>query len=349
VPTPARVSAPSSSPAFAYVGVDVAKAHLDVFDPAAARRDARERRVDNAPAAMAALARRLARRGKAAAGGGGGGAPRPCVVVESTGGYERPLLRALVAAGVAAAHVHPLNVRLVARGLGGHAKTDRIDARGLARYGEVAAPMPLDPDEFGRTDELKQLVARRRQLVGQCAATRNQLEHVTSAAVRASAGRTLEHLRDEVAAVEGGIATLIDADAVLKARRDKLVETPGVGQATASVLVAAMPELGRRDRKAIVALAGLAPYDDQSGARDGARHITGGRPDVRAALYMAALVGVRHNPVLRAHYRSLRDGAPGRPALPGKAALVSCMRKLLLHLNAELGRMYRGEKTPERG
>lgn len=316
-PSSARPSAAAAVPL--YAGVDVSKSHLDVCLAG------RHSRVENTPADASALAARLARR-------------RATVVVEATGGYERTLLRACVSAGVPAARVNPLQVRHAAKGLGVLAKNDRLDANVLAEYGRLVRPEPIDPRDFALSDALRQLATRRRQLVEDCVRQKGHLEHLTEPHARASALRTLAFLETELKQVDRELHDAIGADEAAAARRERLVRTPGVGPATAGVLVACLPELGRRDRKAIVALVGLAPYDDDSGSRRGARQIRGGRVDVRNALYMAALVGIRHNPVLREHYKALK--AAGKP---GKVALVACMRKLLLHLNAELARLDRGE------
>jgi transposase len=306
-----------------YVGVDVAKRHLDVCLGGTAGRPAR---VANDAAGVAALAARLAAAARTPA-------PARLVVLEATGGYEDPLLRALLAAGVPVARVNPLRARRFAESRGQFAKSDPIDARVLADHARVngdrlhrAAPV----GENARV--LRELVSRRRQLVEQCVANRNQREHAASAAVRDSVDRTVKHLKGEVAAVEAEIQRLVDADAGLKARYRTLTSVKGIGPRVARVLVSELPELGRVGRGAVAALVGVAPFDDDSGGRTGRRHIKGGRPTVRAAVYMAALVGVRHNAVLRAHYRRLVDESKK----PKKVALVACMHKLLNHLTVLL-------------
>jgi transposase len=178
---------------------------------------------------------------------------------------------------------------------------------------------------------LRQLVARRRQLVEQCVANRNQLEHATVPAVRASVGRTVKHLREEVAAVEALIQAAIDAEPDLLARQQTLETVVGIGARVARVLVSELPELGRIGRAQVAALVGVAPFNDDSGGRAGARSIRGGRHTVRSALYMATLVAARHNPVIRDHYKHLQ--ARGKPK---KLALVACMRKMLNHLTTLL-------------
>lgn len=185
------------------------------------------------------------------------------------------------------------------------------------------------PSEQQQT--LKELVTRRRQLVDQCTASRNQREHVTSPIVQQSIDRTVMHLQTEIASVEADIQAIIDADDELKQRCDKLQQTPGIGPATARVLVTELPELGHAPRKAIAALVGVAPFNHDSGNQRGQRRIKGRRPTVRRAMYMATLVATRHNPTLKNHYQHLLN--QGKPK---KVALVACMRKLLTHLNAQM-------------
>jgi transposase len=294
------------------VGIDVSKHRFDVqagnesFSVAATGDD------------IGQLVRRLA-----------AAAPR-LIVVESTGGYERTLLHALLEARLPVALVNPRPVRHFARAMNLLAKTDTLDARVLALYGQVVRPRPLQ-ESADKTDALRQLIARRRQIVDDLTRQRNHREHATLTVVRESIARMLDALRIELDAIEAEVQRLIDADAPIKARFDKLLGVKGVGPATARVLVTELPELGVIDRKKITALVGLAPVADDSGTHRGSRHIAGGRTIVRCALYMATLVGTRHNPVIRDYYTRLR--AAGKPR---KVALVAAMHKLLLHLNAIL-------------
>jgi transposase len=160
---------------------------------------------------------------------------------------------------------------------------------------------------------------------------KNQLEHASLAAVRDSVLRLIEHLKVELAAIEALIDERLKLEPALRARFEKLQEVQGVGPATARVLVTDLPELGSSSRSSIAALVGVAPMNDDSGARRGPRRIQGGRLAVRCALYMATLTATRANPVIKAHDQRLR--AAGKPR---KVALVACMRKLLVHLNALL-------------
>jgi transposase len=321
-------SAPSSAPSSGgvFAGIDVSKAHLDLLLPVGA--------ATTAAAAAAAACRwpndrrgvgRLVRRLRRADG-------LKLVAVEATGGYERTLVDGLLAAGLPVARVNPLHVRRFAQSRGILAKTDRIDAAVLADFARCNADR-LRP--LSKTSDnarvLRELIARRRQLVEQCTANRCQREHATVASVRQSIDRTVKHLLRETAAVEAEIQRLIDADPQLAARQRKLLDVPGVGPRVSRVLVSELPELGQLDRRKIAALVGVAPFNDDSGNHAGRRSVRGGRACVRAALYMATLVATRHDPIIRSHYQHLRDRGK-----PKKVALVACMRKRLGYLTSLL-------------
>jgi transposase len=254
------------------------------------------------------------------------------IVVEATGGYERVLVQALLGAGLPVARVNPLHVRRFAQSRGLIAKTDALDAAVLADFARCNADRlrPLRAIDDNAV-MLKELTARRRQLVEQCVANQSQLEHATLPAVRQSIDRTIKHVRQEIAAIETQIQDLIDADGQLAARQRTLLSVPGIGPRVSRVLVSELPELGQLDRRQIAALVGVAPFNDDSGTHRGARHIRGGRSTVRAALYMATLVATRHDPVIKAHYEHLK--ANGKPK---KVALVACMRKRLNYLTSLL-------------
>ena len=297
------------------VGLDVSKAWLDGYAPASGRRF----RVSNDPAGIDAFLQKL-------------GDPTGCLVVmEASGGYERTAHRALVAQGVLAAIVNPKRVRDFARGMGLEAKTDRIDARLIARYGAVmhpaATPLP-DPARL----ELREILASRRQLVEEIAVRKQQLEHLQSPLVRAQVAKTLAFLQEEAKALLALLRTRIAADAALDADYALLTSMPGCGPILAATLLAEMPELGRLDRRKIAALAGLAPIAKDSGLREHRRVIKGGRSQVRNALYMAALASLKTDKSpLKARYAQLR--AKGKPP---KLALAALMRKMLVTLNAML-------------
>jgi transposase len=294
-----------------YAGVDVAAAHLDV----AVRPGGEAWRAANDEAGVAALAARLAALGPA------------LVVLEATGRAEAPLVAALAAAGLPVAVVNPRQVRDFAKAVGQLAKTDALDAAVLARFGEAVRPEPR-PLPDAATQELRALLARRRQLVEMLVAERNRLGGAPPR-VRALVEAHVAWLRRQQAEVEAALAAAVRASPVWRAREELLRGVPGVGPVLALTLLAALPELGTLDRKGIAALAGVAPLNRDSGAARGRRAVWGGRAAVRAPLYMAALVAARHNPAIRAFYRRLR--AAGKPP---KVALTACMRKLLTILNA---------------
>ena len=252
------------------------------------------------------------------------------LIVESTGGYERTVLYGMLGANLPVALINPRHIRNFAKAYGLLAKTDRLDAEVLARFAQhVPTRLALPTTEDQRA--LKELVARRRQLVDQITMQRNQREHVELGIVAESIDRTIEHLQTELAAIDSLIQQLIDRHDDLKARCAKVQTVKGVGPVTARVLVTELPELGRATRRQIAALVGVAPFNDDSGQHQGLRYIRGGRATVRRALYMATLVASRHNPVIRSHYQHLLQRGK-----PKKVALVACMRKLLIHLNTLL-------------
>jgi transposase len=252
------------------------------------------------------------------------------VVVESTGGYERDLLAMLLATHAPVALVNPRPVRDFARSLNLLAKTDRLDARVLALFGHHVRPR-LTESVSPQTETLRELVTRRRQLVEQLTMQRNHREHARLDAIRQSITRVQQQLHTELLAIEALIQQTIDARPDWKARYETLLSVTGIGPVTARVLVSELPELGVLDRRQLAALVGVAPFNHDSGGYRGPRHIRGGRPTVRCALYMAALVAARHNPIIRPYYQHLRQ--QGKPR---KVALVACIRKLINHLNSLL-------------
>lgn len=292
-----------------FVGIDVSKRYLDVALPE------RVERVNNDAAGIAAVAETLSK------------ADPELAVLEATGGYETGLVLALQGHGVPVAVVNPRQARDFARAQGRLAKTDAIDARVLARFAEVMRPSPLPPIDPSR-EALAGLVSRRRQLIDALIAERNHLEHATPA-VTAWIDRHVIMLRDQLAQVDAAIAATVEADQALAHRHAILTSVQGIGPATAAVLLAELPELGRIEHKQLAALVGVAPVNHDSGQFRGQRHIAGGRASVRCALYMATLSAVRHNHTLQVFYQRLRDN--GKPA---KVALVAAMRKLATILNA---------------
>jgi transposase len=299
------------------LGVDVSKAALDLsFAP----KDP-PRRLPNEPAAIRRLVDQLRQ-----------GPPR-LIALEATGGYERPLMHALMDAQLPVVRLNPLRVRRFAQSRGLLAKTDPIDARVIADFARSNAQRLSPMQPIGETARmLRELITRRRQLIEQTVASKSQIEHVTLPPLRQSIDRTIKHLCAEIKEIEKLIQQLIDQDPALTQRQQTLLKVRGIGPRVSRVLISELPELGKLNRRQIAALVGVAPFNDDSGTHSGPRRIQGGRATVRSALYMATLVAVRHDPILKARYQHLL----GR-GKPKKVALVACMRTMLNHLTTLLG------------
>jgi transposase len=294
-----------------YVGIDVSKAWLDV----AVEPQGQFWRTENFEKAIAILAVRL-------------GELRPaCIVVEATGGYEAKLVEALCAANLPVARVNPGRVRRFAQGLNWLAKTDKIDGKLLARFGEKANPrLTKLPDE--QEKRLGTLVKRRKQVLEMLVAEQNHLENANPEVLQYIQA-SLSMLQRQLDDLAQAIHSLIDQTPSLKSRQDLLLSVPGVGKITAATLTSHLPELGSCNRKEIAALVGVAPFSHDSGRKRGKRFIKGGRPAVRSILYMATLTATRCNPVIKAFYQRLLQAGK-----EFKVALVACMRRLLTILNA---------------
>jgi transposase len=257
---------------------------------------------------------------------------RPCapqlIVLEATGGLEVVVCARLAACGLAVVAINPRQIRAFAVALGRRAKTDRLDAAVIASFAERVRPdVRALPD--ATTQALGELVTRRRQIVGMITAENNRLQQAIDPRLRKRLNAHLAWLQRELSSIESDLDQAIRGSPIWRAQADLLTSVPGVGPATARCLIAELPELGQLDRRQLAALVGVAPINRDSGARSGTRQIGGGRARLRATLYMAALVGVRHNKTLAAfHARLIAAGK--RP----KVALVACMHKLLLILNA---------------
>lgn len=294
-----------------YVGIDVAKQSLDVCLLV----DAKRFSTTNDSKGFTQLLKALP-------------TPGSCLVVlEATGGYQRAVVAELVAAGHQVAVVNPRQVRDFARGLGFLAKTDRIDAEVIARFGQQAQPRSLEKSSRIQ-QELQQLVTRRRQLIDLRTAETNRLETATTKSVVKSLLSMVEQLEKKIRQIEKEISQLVESDEQLQCQAALIKSVPGVGAITAATLIAELPELGQLNRQEIAALAGLAPYNRDSGKFHGRRAIWGGRGAVRAVLYMAALTARRCNPVIQAFAQRLQDAGK-----PFKVVLTACMRKLLVILN----------------
>ncbi len=252
-----------------------------------------------------------------------------CVVMEATGGYEMPLSTALAAAGIPVAVVNPRQVRDFARSQGKLAKTDRIDAAVIAHFGEVSGVVaqPLIP---AAARELEALVTRRRQVIQMRTA---ELQHRPSTLpfVHHRIDRNLAAFEEELRDLHSELTQRLRENPVWREREELLRSVPGIGPVTVFSLLADLPELGSLDRRQAAAIVGVAPLNRDSGKFRGSRRYWGGRAHVRAALYMATLVGVRYNPVLKAFYERLVRAGKAK-----KVALTACMRKLLTILSAML-------------
>jgi transposase len=305
-----------------FVGLDVSKEFLDVAVRAG---ELKPFRVSRDEEGLDELVQRLSKAETTI----------KLVVVEATGGMERDVVAVLAAAGIAVAVVNPRCVRDFARSLGKLAKTDGIDAGVLAHYAEAVEPavQPV-PDALSR--EVEALLTRRRQVIQTLVSERNRrsgllLQRVTGPGKRVmdSLQRSIEWLEQELASLNDDLDGAIKDSPLWREKDDLLQSIKGVGPIVSRTLLGYLPELGQLNRKQIAALAGLAPFNNDSGKRCGKRSIWGGRAEVRAVLYMAAVTAVRWNDVLGAFFRRLV--AAGKPK---KVALTAVMRKLLIRLNA---------------
>jgi len=252
------------------------------------------------------------------------------IAVEATGGFETVVTAALAAAGLPVVVVNPAQVRHFAQAVGQRAKTDPIDAALIARFVEATRP-ELRPLADEATRLLADLVARRRQIVEMIGAERNRARRAPAGRIQRSIARLIAALEKELASVDGDIDAGVRGSPLWRAKEDLLASVPGIGPVIARTLMAELPELGTLSHKRIASLAGLAPYTRQSGRWKGQSRIGGGRKSVRSALFLAALVAGRHNPVLKA-FRDRLVGA-GKPKM---VAVIAVARKLLTILNAIL-------------
>lgn len=301
-----------------YVGIDVAKATLDV----AIGQESDLWREKNDAKGIAALVARLQE-------------VRPAlIVVEATGGLETLLLTALYEANLPFCRVHPGRVREFARSIGLLAKTDKLDARLLARFGEAVKPAAtvLPGEEEQR---LSALLARRRQVIEILTAEKNRLG-TAPAVIKERISQHILWLQEERDHLDKDIAHFINQTPVLAQKQELLQSVPGVGPVVSAILIADLPELGQLSRQKIAALVGVAPFNNDSGPRKGKRRVKGGREAIRSTLYMATLSSIQHNPIIQLFYKRLVDAGKQK-----KVAIVACMRKLLTILNA----MIRDDKA----
>lgn len=298
-----------------FVGIDVAKGELVV----ATLPEEVGWTIENDEKGIRTLVERLKRETPA------------LIVLEATGGYELAVVSALAAVALPVVVVNPRQVRDFARGTGELAKTDRIDARILALFGERVRP---EVRILAGEDQqaLDALLTRRRQLIEMLSAERNRLLQVFGRGtklVKKSLKAHITYLERELRVTDTELAEMIRESPIWRERDDLLQSVPGVGRVVSLTLLAELPELGRLNRKEIAKLVGVAPLARDSGTMRGKRMVYGGRASVRAALYMGALVATKYNPVIRALYQRLLTAGKAK-----KVALVACMRKLLTILNA---------------
>ena len=296
---------------YVYVGVDVSKEELEVWSPLTGRAT-----LANALASMQPWIEGLP--------------PEVCVVCEATGGYEDLLVAQLLARGLKVARVNPKRVRDYAKSQGWLAKTDRLDARVLAEYGKVSAPRPQEALPAYQA-LLRGLVQRRDQLIEFEKAEQARLDLERLPELKSSHRTLLRSLARQRQQLEKQLQLLLEHNPSLADRVNRLDGLEGIGRLTALAVLAYMPELGDLNRNRAAALAGVAPFADDSGQYRGRRKIKAGRFPLRRHLYMPALSAIRHNPVLKPFYHRLRTA--GKPA---KVAIVAVMRKLLITMNSAL-------------
>lgn len=295
-----------------FIGLDVGKAAIEVFITGLDQ----TRTITNDRSGLAALLRQIRK------------IANVHVILEATGGYERLAHEILLKAGISASVVNPIEVRQFIRGMGRRAKTDAIDAAMLAEFGRVRrpAPTPLPPAELQR---LSELLTYRRQLIDERTRLTNQMPHYRDPLVKRSAANRLRTITKDITRIEASMLETVQAIPRLNALFALISSVPGVGPISSLTLIAQLPELGSLSRRQIAALVGVAPFNRDSGGIRGYRAISGGRPQVRMVLYMAALVAMTHNKIMR----QFRDTLVNR-GKPKKVAIIACVRKLITILNA---------------
>jgi len=296
-----------------YIGIDVSKEYLDV----AVVPSKKNWRYPNDEEGISKAVSRLKKLAPA------------LIVLEPTGGLEASIAAALAAEGLGVAIVNARQIREFARATGKLAKTDGIDAQVMAEFARAIRPQvrPLRDEE---NQGIKGLVSRRRQLMEMLKAEKNRLA-IARKDVKPNITKHVEWLKKEVNEIDQNLRSHIEASPIWRAKDDLLQSIPGVGNVLSATLLADLPELGTLSRKQIAALVGVAPLNRDSGHMKGKRSVWGGRAPVRAVLYMAAMVGARYNPVIKAFYHRLLERGKAK-----KVALVACMRRLLTIMNSIL-------------
>jgi len=294
-----------------YIGIDISKHCFDLYDMA----DGKNMHFQNNPKQIKQCTGELKKRN-----------PK-LIVAEATGGYEIPLVTQLQAEKLPLALVNPRRIRDFAKAIGRLAKTDKIDAQVIAAYAATLEPPKQDPID-ANARKLKALIARRHQLTNMRTAEQNRTEHALDKTVAKSIKAVITTIDREIEKVEKQIKDHIDSQPLLKQKADHLKSIPGIGDTTAFMLVSELPEMGRLNRRQIAALLGVAPINRDSGTFRGKRMTGGGRKDVRARLFMATLVAVKHNPVIRCYYQRLLKNGKAK-----MTAIIASMRKLIVIMN----------------
>jgi transposase len=294
-----------------YVGIDVSKDRLDV----AVLGERQETQVDNTSQGIVQLVAWMQE------------LQPELIVVEATGGYQRAVVEALFHMGLCVAVVNPARVRQFARADGLLAKTDRLDAFVLAKFGKKMQPREYEGKSEAEK-HLSALLVRRKQLEEMLKAEQNRLRTISSS-LKNSVERSIAFLKEEKKILDEQIQQFLQEQQAWQEQTEILGSAPGVGPVTTATLLAELPELGKMDRKTIAALVGVAPMNYDSGRKRGYRKTKGGRTNVRSVLYMSTLVATRYNPVIRNQYQHLLKRGKEK-----KVALTACMRKFLTILNA---------------
>ena len=296
-----------------YIGIDVSKALLDVFNTY----DSSYHQYDNSAAGIKKLITVLKKYTK----------DQILITLEATGGYEKLAARALVEKGFSVAVINPRIIRAFAKASGKLAKTDKIDAKIIATYTEKM--QPESRLVFNKNhDKISELSTRRTQLIAMIVAEKNRLDKV-SPEIKKSILRIIKLLEKELAEIDDQLKASVQADETFAQKHALLKSVKGIGQKTATALIAYLPELGALEERKITALAGLAPFNCDSGKMKGKRMIWGGRSSVRTSLYMATMTAVRSNDAIKTFYHRLINA--GKPKM---VALTACMRKLIIIMNA---------------
>lgn len=296
---------------FVSIGIDVSKAYLDIFFYPLRK----SRRFDNSSEGIAKLLKFIA-----------DNIEPDLIVIEASGGYERNLLYASQEAGFLIALVNARQVRDFAKAKGVLAKTDCLDARVLADFGAAIRPIPK---AYSGSSKLGQFVIRRRQIIELIKREQQHLEHVLDTSISTSIEKNIAMLNTELKEIEKSMKVAVMQDESTREKFEIITSCKGVGEITAFTLITDFPELGNISHGQASALAGLAPFNHDSGEMRGLRRIKGGRKQVRNVLYMAALSASRYNPDIRNFYNRLRNGGKSY-----KVAITACMRKLLIIINS---------------